>query len=79
MIKGLSARGITKLDLGIGEARYKSDWCKSADPRFDSLIGVTLKGRLFVALLSLKLHLKRWIKQTPLAWKIAQVMRQYSA
>ncbi|NDA46361.1 MAG: GNAT family N-acetyltransferase [Alphaproteobacteria bacterium] len=79
MIKGLSARGMTKLDLGIGEARYKAIWCKTTDPRFDTLIGLSLTGHLVMAMLKAKLHLKRWIKQTPWAWRLAQLMRPYSA
>ncbi len=56
-------RGCKVFYLGIGEARYKSTWCDRAEPLFDTLYGVTLKGHAYVLGKSAALRLKRAIKQ----------------
>ena len=39
LIEALCKRGFTEFDLGIGEARYKDQWCDRHEPLFDTLIG----------------------------------------
>ena len=66
-------RGLRALDLGIGESRFKSTWCGQAEPLFDCLIPASAQGRLFAAMETARLAIKRHIKQTPWLW--AMVLR----
>jgi CelD/BcsL family acetyltransferase involved in cellulose biosynthesis len=58
-------RGVTNFDLGIGEADYNATYCDSPIALFDVVFPVTIKGRLYAAYESLRLRLKRAIKQKP--------------
>lgn len=69
-------RGIRVLDLGVGEARYKSTYCDSTEPLFDTLVAVSPQGRLFAAGEALRLALKRRIKQSAFAWWIVLRLRR---
>ncbi len=69
--------GLTGFDLGIGEARYKDNWCDQTLPLFDSLMPVTRRGRLYAWLESARLKAKRRIKQSAWAWPFARrLLRQ---
>ena len=69
-------RGIRVLDLGVGEARYKSTYCDSIEPLFDTLLAVSLKGRLYAAGEAVRLALKRRIKQSAFAWRLVLRLRR---
>ena len=56
------AAGLTHLDLGIGEARYKATLCEPI-PLFDATVPITVKGRALAALLAAARTAKRWIKR----------------
>jgi CelD/BcsL family acetyltransferase involved in cellulose biosynthesis len=71
-------RGLTVFDFTIGDEAYKRDWCDEAQPLFDYLAAVTLRGSCALPLLRAKGRLKRRIKQTPALWKMftrARAMR----
>lgn len=70
------AAGYATFDLGIGEARYKESYCPEVQPLFDSLFGVSLRGRLFAQAEAGRLRLKRGIKQSRWAWPLAQRLRR---
>ncbi len=76
MMEMMCDRGYRAYDLGIGEARYKSSWCDQSEHLFDTLHAVTLKGRAYVLRESARLRLKRFVKQNPWAWTIAQKARE---
>lgn len=63
MMQKMCDRGFSSFDLGIGEARYKSSWCDRSEPLFDTLVGVSLKGRAYALAMSSWLRIKRSIKQ----------------
>jgi CelD/BcsL family acetyltransferase involved in cellulose biosynthesis len=65
-------QGYAVFDLGIGEARYKTTFCDDHDDLVDSFLPLTLKGRLFVPVAQAKRELKRRIKNSPVALKLAQ-------
>jgi CelD/BcsL family acetyltransferase involved in cellulose biosynthesis len=67
--------GLTSFDLGIGEARYKETWCDAAEPLFDTILPMTMKGRTAAFGESMRLRMKRLVKQTGWAWKIARKLR----
>ncbi len=70
VIAAQCAAGRSQFDLGIGEARYKSSFCDTAIPLFDTLFPTTLAGWIFTQAMAAFLRLKRRIKQDPrlLAW-----------
>jgi CelD/BcsL family acetyltransferase involved in cellulose biosynthesis len=67
--------GLTSFDLGIGEARYKNTWCDVAEPLFDAILPVTMKGRVAAWGESVRRRMKRIVKQTGWAWAFAQKLR----
>lgn len=72
LIKRKCREGIEVLDLGVGEARYKTTICDEHDELVDSFLALTLKGRGFVALARAKRALKRRVKASPAALRMAQ-------
>jgi CelD/BcsL family acetyltransferase involved in cellulose biosynthesis len=72
-------RGLTCLDLGIGEARYKTLLCGDAEPLFDSFLPLTPAGRLFAVSLSIGASVKRSIKQHPVLWSMVRSLRRARA
>ena len=70
------ADGLVAVDLGIGEARYKESYCPEVQPLFDSLVGVTPRGRLFARAEAARLQLKRAVKQSRWAWALARRLRR---
>ena len=75
MMQMMCDRNYTSFDLGIGEARYKSSWCDQSEPMFDTLVGVTLKGRVYALASSSWLRFKRNIKQNRWAWATVRKLR----
>jgi CelD/BcsL family acetyltransferase involved in cellulose biosynthesis len=55
--------GLTCFDLGIGEARYKSQFCDQDEPLFDLHFAATGKGKLATGFMQAKAGLKRRLKQ----------------
>jgi CelD/BcsL family acetyltransferase involved in cellulose biosynthesis len=71
LIKLKCSEGFASFDLGVGEARYKTTFCDDHDDLVDTFLPLTLKGRLFVATARAQRGLKRRIKSSPLALKLA--------
>jgi CelD/BcsL family acetyltransferase involved in cellulose biosynthesis len=59
------ARGLEAFDLGVGEARYKSECCETTEPLFDSALAITPLGRAAAAVFLGARALKRRVKQSP--------------
>lgn len=72
LIRLKAREGVAVFDLGVGEARYKTTFCDDHDDLVDSFLPLTLKGRLFARIARTKRELKRRIKRSPVALKIAQ-------
>ena len=72
LIEAKCNEGLQGFDLGIGEARYKTTWCKDPMPLFDSILPVTGFGHLYMLTESTRRHIKRWIKQSDWAWPLVQ-------
>jgi len=69
--KSLTRRGVTALDLGIGEARYKDQWCNVTDRLFDSCLSMSLRGMVAATMYRNLRRAKRTVKQTPWLWRLA--------
>ncbi|HEY4201241.1 MAG TPA: GNAT family N-acetyltransferase [Devosiaceae bacterium] len=70
----LTAAGILTFDMGIGDFEYKTDWTEP-QPLYGSLIAVTLRGRVVASGLRSGQQAKRFVKQNPALWRLAQAAR----
>ena len=71
LIRLKAREGVAVFDLGVGEARYKTTFCDDHDDLVDSFLPLTFKGRLFARIARTKRELKRLIKRSPAALKLA--------
>jgi CelD/BcsL family acetyltransferase involved in cellulose biosynthesis len=62
-------QGIHEFDFTVGDEPYKRDWSDRELMLHDHLTAVTLRGWLFVAMLTTFRRIKRGIKQSPLLWR----------
>ena len=58
-------RGLSRFDLGAGDAAYKKVFCNDVEPLFDSVIPVTAAGSLAAPLWRAKFSAKRQLKKSP--------------
>lgn len=71
LIRLKAREGVAVFDLGVGEARYKTTFCDDHDDLVDSFLPLTFKGGFFARIARAKRELKRQIKRSPVALKIA--------
>ncbi len=79
LVARLCADGIHTLDLGVGEALYKTALCDEAIPLFDGFIALTLRGRLYAILLAARQRAKRVVKQNQRLFRLAKALRTAAA
>lgn len=75
LLQTLSDRGLSWFDLGVGEGVYKGRWCERQHPLFDTIMGVSAKGKAYALAKSAKQRTKRQIKQSAWLWALAQKVR----
>lgn len=75
-ISASAARGLSALDLGRGEERYKMSWLDIDEPHRRLLFPVTLPGRLAAALLRFADFTERSIRDNPRLWQFAKRLRR---
>ncbi len=68
LLTHLCERGVASFDLGIGEARYKENYCDTTIPLFDVTLGFGVKGHMLAACYAFASRVKRAIKQNPQAF-----------
>lgn len=61
--------------FGIGEEKYKRDWCDIEQPLYDSHIALTFTGRLNASLNQLRSGLVYRIKTNKYLWPLAKKLR----
>jgi CelD/BcsL family acetyltransferase involved in cellulose biosynthesis len=76
IITHLGDRGLQSFDLGVGEARYKTFFCKEPEPLFDSFLPLTPLGRLAAITGRLGYRIKRQIKHSAPLWGLVHIFRQ---
>jgi CelD/BcsL family acetyltransferase involved in cellulose biosynthesis len=76
IIRAYCRSGRTMFDLGVGEARYKNSICDEAEELVDLMLPVSARGRLYAAGLDGFQRLKRFVKQTPWAWRLVGMVRR---
>jgi CelD/BcsL family acetyltransferase involved in cellulose biosynthesis len=70
-------RGFLTFDLGIGEAGYKRAFCNETATLFDTVIPLTMRGKLAAPLWRGQLNVKRRIKHSPYAWQMVEAVRRH--
>jgi CelD/BcsL family acetyltransferase involved in cellulose biosynthesis len=76
IISDLADRGFDSFDLGIGEAEYKTLFCKQTEYLIDTILPLTPLGRLAASVFSKASLLKRAVKQNPALWSGVQAFRR---
>lgn len=75
IIADVSARGMERFDLGVGESRYKSAICDEAIDLVDLVLPCSPLGRAWAPAERARLAAKRWVKRTPWALAFVEQMR----
>lgn len=75
LVTDCANRGFESFDIGPGEARYKTFFCKEFEPIFDSVLPLSPRGRVLATWLRLLLRAKSAIKRSPLLWRAASSIR----
>ncbi len=75
VIADLADRNVQSFDLGVGEARYKTFFCKEPEPLFDSFLPLTALGKLAAMTASASGHVKRQIKQNNALLRLVHTIR----
>jgi CelD/BcsL family acetyltransferase involved in cellulose biosynthesis len=76
LVKMMCARGLTSFDLGTGDASYKTDYCKTEEPLFDSFLPMTLTGQIAAAGMRSAFALKGTMKKSELALALVSRFRK---
>jgi len=74
LVRRKSSEGFTVFDLGVGEARYKTTFCDDRDELVDTFLPLTLKGQFLTAAARARGALKRRVKNSPMALKLARAI-----
>jgi CelD/BcsL family acetyltransferase involved in cellulose biosynthesis len=77
VVRDAIERGLSSFDLGIGEARYKSECCETTEALFDSALGVSTAGRLVATAFLAGRRLKQRIKRSPRLFRLAIGARRW--
>lgn len=70
-------RGLATFDLGIGEAGYKRAFCNDTETLFDTVVPLTVRGKLAAPLWRGQLNVKRRIKHSPYALQTVEAVRRH--
>lgn len=76
LVADCADRGFSSFDIGPGEARYKSSFCKEIEPIFDSVLPLSVRARAAAIPLRLLFRMKSAIKHNPVLWAIASFVRR---
>jgi CelD/BcsL family acetyltransferase involved in cellulose biosynthesis len=75
IVRMCCARGLDTIDLGIGQASYKTLFCNDAEPLIDNYLPLTTAGRPLAFALSTLATIKRTIKQNAGLWAMIRKLR----
>ena len=74
-----ASKGCEVYDFSVGDEPYKRLWCDIETRQFDVVVPLTAKGRLLALQMRLTARLKAFIKNSPLVWKLAKLLRKRAA
>jgi CelD/BcsL family acetyltransferase involved in cellulose biosynthesis len=67
-------RGFATFDLGVGEARFKSECCEFVEPLFDTFVATSVAGRAAALGLAFQRRLKGYLKRSPRMRTLAECL-----
>lgn len=70
-------RGLTALDLGRGDERYKASWLDVVEPHVRAIVPVTPAGRAAATVLRLADRAERAVRDNPKLWRLAKTVRRW--
>ena len=76
LVASCADRGIETFDIGLGDARYKTFFCKEREPLFDGFLALTPRGTIVATALRSFYALKRRIKGSSAVWSTIKAARQ---
>lgn len=76
LVADCADRGFQSFDIGPGEARYKSFFCKELEPIFNSVLAVSARAKAVSVPLRLLFQAKSAIKHNPALWAVASSVRR---
>lgn len=79
MIEHLIAQGYEKLDLGVGDERYKVSWCPGKHRMFDTILPLSAFSAPIVFGVRIKNTVKRHIRNNPNIWLKLKKLRKAKA
>lgn len=68
-------RGFESFDIGPGEARYKTVFCKEFEPIFDNILPLSARGQALAIPVRALFRLKSAVKRSPALWRLASSAR----
>ena len=77
VISASCARGLTSLDLGRGDERYKASWLDVIEPHVRAIVPVTATGRMAAAVFRLRDRTERAVRDNPRLWKLVKIIRRW--
>jgi len=75
LVTDCATRGFRSFDIGPGEARYKTFFCKEIEPIYDSVLPLSLRGQLAAPMLRTARRARSFIKRNPNLWRVAHNIR----
>lgn len=66
-------------DLGVGQAAYKTAVCNEIEELMDVFVPMTARGRFYAFAVERLVAAKRFVKETPWAWRAARALRAAQA
>lgn len=75
LIVDCATRGFRSFDIGPGEARYKTFFCKDIELIYDSILPLSLRGQVAAPVLRTIRRAKSEIKRNPKLWRVAHNIR----
>jgi len=66
-------------DFSVGDEPYKRMWCDIETRHFDVVIPLSAKGGMLAARMRLAARLKAFVKNRPLIWRLAKLVRRRAA
>jgi CelD/BcsL family acetyltransferase involved in cellulose biosynthesis len=76
VVRSAIARGFKTFDLGVGEARYKSECCEATEGLFDAFVAASPLGRLAALAYRLERRVRRIVKRSPRLSALAARLRR---